>query len=108
MKPSIGRIVHYELTPNDANKINSRRARAQTMIDDAEGHGVVACIGNIVQPGERVPLIITAVWPDGENGEVTETSLFNGQAILDGNDSLWVTSTKIGDGPRECQWPPRT
>ncbi|MER8560205.1 hypothetical protein [Mesorhizobium sp. M0578] len=54
-----------------------------------------------LKEGDVFPLIITKVWGD------TETSAFNGQLMLDGNDLFWVTSTAIGEGNRQCFWPPR-
>ena len=104
--PTIGRIVHYRLSTQDAAAIEQRR-------DDAKrwyGHlvenvkGVQHHTGNPVSEGLTVALIVTAVWPH-EYGEGTFG--VNGQALLDGNDSLWVTSAKQGDEPGQWNWPPR-
>lgn len=80
-----GRIVLYTLSENDARLIEHRRAISRI------GHG------NSPREGDRVPMIVVRVWPDGVNG----------QAILDGDDSLWLTSRAEGDGPGTWAWPPR-
>lgn len=101
--PSVGRIVHYTLNEYDAQQINKRRHDATAhMAEHVEASsGVVVHVGNGVREGEVYPLVITRVWGPGE------TAAFNGQLLLDGNDTLWVTSTAIGDGPHMCAWPPR-
>lgn len=106
-QPSIGRIVHFRLTADQAVAINRRR-------DDFKPHpyqnpawpkGAQAHVGNHAVEGEVVPLIIVRVWPD-EFG--TGKPGVNGQAILDGNDALWVTSAAEGTEPGQWSWPPRT
>lgn len=104
MTPTIGRIVHYILSEYDAEQINKRRADAfknkPTIVKDATGY--VAHVGNEAKAGQVLPLIITRVWSD---------TLVNGQLVLDGNDSLWKTSTSeaTDDGQAEghWSWPPR-
>ena len=94
--PTIGRIVHYRLSAVDVGEINRRRngdPHSPSWPSGAQAH-----VGNYVNPGEVVPMIVAKVWgPD----------CINGQAILDGNDSLWVTSALLGDGERNWSWPPR-
>lgn len=92
MIPTIGRIVHYKLSATDALRINGNWRK---------GDGT----GNASAEGDVVPLIIVRVWPD-EFG--TGVAGVNGQAILDGNDTLWVTSAKEGTEPGTWSWPPRT
>jgi hypothetical protein len=87
--PRPGAIVHYRLTADDYARVTAP--------------GEPGRVGNNVQEGDSFPMIITNVWgaePD---------SAFNGQCFLDGNDSLWVTSTVIGSQIGECSWePPQT
>lgn len=103
---SIGRIVHFRLNDAQAEAITRRRndARANLERMRAERPGFQAHIGNPVSAGQVVPMIVTAVWPDefgpGEPG-------INGQIILDGCDSLWVTSVREGGRSGEWSWPPR-
>ncbi|TFD74725.1 hypothetical protein [Cryobacterium fucosi] len=89
--PTIGRIVLYTLTEVDAQRINSKREASATYIkafhENPTKHGEMQHSGNPVEPGMVFPLIITRVWG------ITPTSAVNGQVLLDGNDSLWVTST---------------
>lgn len=102
-KPSLGRIVHYTLSEQDAEAINRRR-------DDAQAHagehrdrrdGSQVHVGNEVKAGDVYPMVITRVWgPESK-------SAVNGQVLLDGNDLYWVTSTAVGEGPRHFAWPTR-
>jgi hypothetical protein len=116
--PTIGRIVQYRLSADDAKQINRRRtdgqsiaARMKNAIPPQEGQngdtiygwpaGAQAHIGNNVQEGDIFPMMITRVWGDNP------TSAVNGQAYLDGTDVLWVTSACVGEGPRTFSWPVR-
>ena len=102
--PTIGRIVHYRLSAADAEAINRRREHTQAHLDEhrANSNGVQVHIGNHVEEGDVFPMVITRVWQPGESeGHV------NGQVMLDGNDLLWVTSVKVGSGPRTFSWPER-
>lgn len=72
-----GEIVSYKLTQNQASAINHRR-------------GLHPSSGNSVRPGDTVPVVVVRVWPENR---------INGQAILDGEDNIWVTSaTYAADG----------
>lgn len=86
--PTIGRIVHYKLTADDAAKIT--RQREDKKFDFR---------GNDVKEGDVFPMLITKVWGSDP------TSAVNGQAYLDGNDVLWVTSAQVGDQPHQFSWP---
>ncbi len=102
MVPTIGRIVLYTLTEHDAIAINKRRADAHAHITDHQRHatGVVVHTGNTVSAGDVYPLVITRTW-----GEDTPDRLVNGQLLLDGNDTYWVTSVSDGQGPGRFAWP---
>lgn len=116
--PSIGRIVHYRLSVDDAIQINRRRTsgvsiatRMKSFVPSAQENesviygwpeGAQAHIGNAVKEGDVFPMLITKVWGDNPSSAV------NGQAYLDGNDVLWVTSACVGDGPRTFSWPQRS
>lgn len=106
MTPTIGRIVHYRLSRADAARVTALRAR-----DSGPG--------NPVAEGSVVPLIVTAVWP-GEYeggahlshhgiGTTYESAVgVNGQALLDGPDSLWVCSAPQHPTLTGCWfWPDR-
>lgn len=80
-RPTPGRIVLYKLSGEDA----------------AQAH-----IGNAPREGDLVPLLIIRVWSDDPLAAV------NGQAFLDGNDVLWVTSRLEGTAPGTWSWPPRS
>lgn len=103
MKPTVGRIVHYRLNKADAERITTARARDSKR-------------GNPVNEGYVVPLIVTAVWPGEYAGAYAEPEDdtyesdvgVNGQALLDGPDSLWVTSAPQHPTLPGCWfWPPR-
>jgi hypothetical protein len=117
MKPSIGRIVLYTLSAEDAVQINRRRTSGTDIaariknnaitVGDLDQDEVVppmwplgaqAHIGNDATEGDVVPLVVVRCW--------SETCV-NGQALLDGNDQLWVTSACEGVGPRTWAWPSR-
>lgn len=102
--PTIGQSVHYVLSEQDAAEINRRRTTGSKIKDLITNGlwplGAQAHIGNRVDAGEVVPLIVTKDWGNGS---------INGQAILDGNDSLWVTSVSFGieHGEWQWYWPPQ-
>ena len=89
MTPTIGRIVQYTLSELDATKITQART------EDLDTSG------NAVRAGDIFPMLITRVWGS------TPESAVNGQVFLDGNDSLWVTSASVGEGPGHFAWPVR-
>ena len=121
-KPSVGRIVQYTLTEDDAKQINRRRTTGKAIAARIQNNGQIATdgavigeqwpigaqahIGNPASAGDVVPLLIVRVWPDeygpGQPG-------VNGQAFLDGNDSLWITSADESSEPKQGKWnwPPR-
>ena len=99
--PTIGRIVHYRLTAEDAEKINRRRTDAQANMDRHREHktGAQVHVGNVVVEGHCFPMMIVQVWGN------TEESAVNGQVMLDGNDLFWATSRCVGEGPGTFSWP---
>lgn len=116
MKPSLGRIVHYRLSKEDAEQIMRRRTTGKSIADrlkvvvdfakeqvlKAWPEGAQAHIGNDVKEGDTFPMLIVKLWGD------METASVNGQVFLDGNDVLWATSVSVGEGPHTWSWPERT
>lgn len=104
MIPTIGRIVHYRLSADDAAEINRRRQQARDHMADHHNNanGVQVHVGNKVEEGETYPMMITQVW--GKD----PTSSVNGQVFLDGNDLFWAASVAVGEGPRSWSWPTRS
>lgn len=97
MQPTIGRIVHYILSAQDAEQINKRRTDwAESVAETASGF--VAHVGNEAREGQVLPMMVVAAW----GGDAV-----NGQVHLDGNDTFWATSRKEGDEPGTWSWPPR-
>ena len=88
MTPALGNLVHYCLSVTDALNVNQRRRQDGT-----------EATGNIVKDGDLFPMMVTRVW--GKQPE----SCVNGQVFLDGNDTLWVTSVRVGDGRGTFRWP---
>ncbi len=91
----LGDTVLYQLSDEDVESINRRYGHASHNQDlmRISKTGYQAHFGNRVVKGRVIVLIVTRVW--------TSTCV-NGQAILDGNDSLWVTNVCKGEGPG--QW----
>lgn len=108
MQITTGRTVLYTLTGADAQAINRRRTSRSSIaerIADAQWPlGAQAHIGNSANEGDVVPLVVVRVWPDEYGPNVPGV---NGQAFLDGNDALWITSAKEGTEPGTWAWPPR-
>ena len=111
MQPTIGRIVHYALTEQDAAEINRRRVDFDayrrdhnTPTDPGQpgrtGH--IAHVGNRAEEGQVYPATIVRVW--GENPD----SAVNLQVQLDGTDTFWATSRSVGEGPGHFAWPVRS
>lgn len=107
---SIGRIVHYKLSQDDAQDINSRRHDFLAYQREAKpplspgGRGRTGHIGhwgNAVRPGDIFPAMVVKVWPNHPDG------LVNLQVYLDGNDVLWATSRAEGDEEGQWYWPVR-
>lgn len=98
--PGIGRIVHYRLSEQDVASITTMRQQASILAGSLR---IPARQGNPVSAGDAFPMMITKVWsPDPH----VHTAV-NGQVFLDGNDTLWVTSALVGEGPRTYSWPTR-
>jgi hypothetical protein len=107
MTPTVGHFVLYTLSETDVYYINKRRKDAAAAVAAAGPmrlqtlSGTQLHVGNEHQAGEVVPMIIVRVWGDQPE------SHFNGQVFLDGNDTYWVQSVRIGEGRAYAQWPPR-
>lgn len=92
MKPSIGRIVHYVLSQQDVDSIQSSRQRMAELLQISAGQ-----IGNSVRVGEVVPAQIVRVWD-------ASTGLINGQATLDGFDTYWLRSCHMDECKAQGTW----
>ncbi len=106
--PTIGKIVHYRLTTEDAESVNVRRSDyatfqanrpARKSLREPVDSGHVAHVGNHVAPGDVYPAVVVRVF-DGYDG-------VNLHVLLDGNDTLWATSRHEGTAHGEWSWPPR-
>ena len=87
--PTIGRIVHYTLTEDDVLRVHSNRS---------VNHYPAS---NGASAGQAYPAIIVRTWGD------TPDAMVNLQVLLDGPDTLWVTSRDEGDGAGHYVWPTR-
>lgn len=84
MKPSIGRIVIYRLTEGDKTTLEVRGA------------------SNPNNGADEAPAMVVRVWSD---------TCVNLKVLVDGEDTLWVTSATLADAPeqeRRWRWPDRT
>lgn len=105
--PSIGRIVHVTLDAHSADQINKRRDDGRCLDGDGKTFaeretGAQIHFGNPVAEGDVFPMVITRVWN-------TDPGTVNGQVLLDGNDTLWLTSVTPGEPgePFRYFWPAR-
>lgn len=93
-----GRIVHYVISEADAAVISNRR------IDGAPYEmtkGVQMSFGNPIKNGDHLPMIMTAVFQN-EYGEGIPG--VNGQVVLDGSDTFWITSKKYSELKEPGTW----
>ncbi|MFE3452367.1 hypothetical protein ACFXJ8_25935 [Nonomuraea sp. NPDC059194] len=110
--PTVGRIVHYSLSEQDAQAINRRRADFDAFQrSHAHPHepgqpgatGHQAHVGNTARAGDVYPAVVVRVFAGG-----TEVNgVCNLQVLLDGNDTYWATSRTWGEGECRWSWPPR-
>jgi hypothetical protein len=105
--PTVGRIVHYTLSRQDAEHANRRRTTPQSIRDRTNAGtwsvGAQAHIGSEVREGQILPMVVVVVcYPGDGQGRV------NGQVCLDGNDVLYVSSRPLGTAPGTWAWPPRS
>ncbi|MCL6733280.1 hypothetical protein [Streptomyces neyagawaensis] len=98
-RPSIGRIVHYTLTEQDAAQINRLRQEYQSSAR-LTGTGFVGHVGNHAQEGDVYPAMIVRIFDP-------RSTTANLKVLLDGNDEFWATSRQLGDGPSFWAWPGR-
>lgn len=101
MQPTIGRVVHYALTADDAKAINKRRADFAAASKGKDGPaptGYVAHMGNEAVAGQYYPAMIVAMF-DGNDSKA------NLQVWLDGSDTFWATSRPEGSEPGAWRWP---
>ncbi len=89
--PTVGRIVLYRVTQNDIEGIMERRKASGGLFN-----------GNPMDEGDAFPFLITEAW----TGESPNKAV-NGQLFLDGNDTYWLTSRMVGEGPGTWSWPKR-
>lgn len=101
--PTIGRIVHYRLTADDAEMINRRRSDFDAERAREVRPGYVGHIGNRVAQGDVYPATIVRVFGPADRPDAA----VNLQVSLDGNDLYWATSRVEGDGPGTWRWPAR-
>lgn len=90
-----GRVVHFMLSESDAKEINKKRAQvdySNPRLDGTQMH-----VGNHVEAGEHIPMMIVKVWNK-------KLGYVNGKLFLDGNDDYWVTSVSPGNEPHSWHW----
>ncbi len=92
---TVGRVVHYALSTDDAKIINERRIAVNQPAGERLP-GVQYHIGNPVESGEHCAMVITQVWnTDG---------LINGKVVLDGLDDYWATSRRYSEQKEPGTW----
>lgn len=100
MAPTVGRILIYALSRQDADAINRRRRHAREHIQEHRdnSNGVQIHVGNDVSEGQEFPMIVTRAWGP---------HCVNAQVFLDGNDLYWASSVLEGEGAGRWHWPVR-
>lgn len=98
--PTIGRIVIYKLSADDAAKINKRRNDGSSWMafHRQNANGAMVHVGNYVAEGYEYPAMIVKTFGD------TPTSYINLKVELDGSDNYWATSRVVGDKPGDYHW----
>ncbi len=109
MMPTVGRIVHYTLTQQDADAINVRREHylvfcatltGQPLPGEPGMNGHMAHVGNTAREGDVCAATVVRTFDPS-------VSTANLQVHLDGNDTYWATSRQEGDRPGYWSWPPQ-
>ncbi|WNI17572.1 hypothetical protein [Actinacidiphila sp. ITFR-21] len=95
--PTLGRIVLYRLSDQDASDINRRRKDAQDANPGAERTGVIVHHGNPAAEGQVCPAQVVRIFEPSD--------AVNLQVALDGNDHYWATSRTQGTDPGHWAWP---
>lgn len=99
--PTIGRVVHYRLTDEEAAKIN--RWRDQNKTNRGAIHaGSVGHVGNECSEGQAFAADVVSIT------EFPLRAAINLQVKLDGNDTFWKRDADEGEGPGTWSWPPRS
>lgn len=80
-KLTVGRIVRYVLSAADCRAIEDNEDLVNQLI-----RGNPILVGNTPREGEIVPAVVVVPWSD---------TRFNGQAFLDGNQNVWLTSVSL-------------
>jgi hypothetical protein len=98
-QPTIGRIVHYTLTEQDAEQINRRREDFTNRPSGPGHEGFQAHVGNRAEAGQTFPAEVVRCFGDAVNLQVS----------LDGTDTYWATSRTEGEPNEQGRWiwPPR-
>jgi hypothetical protein len=107
--PTVGRIVHYTLSGEDAAAINRRRDDFEAFCGShahphepgqpgATGH--IGHVGSQAREGDVCAATVVRV-------SDLPTATANLQVHLDGNDTYWAKARTEGAGPGFWRWPPR-
>lgn len=83
---TVGRVVHYVLSEQDAQIINDRNSIGNDLSAEERIPAIAYHGGNRVREGQHCAMVIVHVW----NGE----GLVNGQVLLDGLSNYWATSVR--------------
>lgn len=96
--PRVGDRVLYTVSDDQANHANDLRAKAHRSLGFHRENGTHLHEGNTVHPGDTFAMDIVRVF----DADPTPDSVINGQVLLDGNDTLWVTSVGQAVGQPGC------
>lgn len=99
MTATVGRIVQYVLSADDAEQINRRRPDGPR---GSDGNGAIVHVGNHAAEGQVYPAVVVRAFDPS-------ASYVNLQVLLDGNDTYWATSRSEDAErlPGSWHWPVR-
>src|SRR5580765_3370402 len=96
---TIGEMVVYVLSAEDAERVNRRRTSGESIGERVRSGswplGAQAHIGEGVEEFEAFPALVVAAYGDALTGEGEEVNL---KVFLDGTDELWVQGPKEDAG----------
>lgn len=113
MEPTIGRIVHYRVKPEDLERLEGaptfvgNRLISAKLVRDGLKVDRLEWAGNVIRPGDVFPMVVVRPW-FAPGQYAPGVSVLNGHVLLDGPGALWALSVGEGTEPGTWCWPPKS